>query len=580
MNLSLTGGAALCGRHVERVQPRLRGTPVGVNGMRCYAPGMHELSALLQSLYGTTDALPRLAALIDKWRAPIAAASAQSAPGFDQTTAVLIAYPDHLQRDGEAPLRTLADWCGAHWRGLLSTVHVLPFHPSSSYEGYAITNYRTVDDRLGSWSDLARLRAAGFELMTDLVLNHCSQQHPWFQQFLRDEEPGRRYFIVADDPDAAWLRDVHRARTSPLLSSYGVGATNVWTTYDRDLVDLDWSEPDVALEMIDVLLESAARGMRVVRLDAFVYTWKAPHTTCVNQPQVRTILALLRASLDAAGATSVALLPSLTNVTQAEAFTYLRDEDAQLIYHLPLSALLLHAVYTHDASTLAAWLRALPAAPPGKAYLNLTACHDGIGLTWLRDVLPPAAIASLISEAVARGSLVSSRRQTADGALDPWEINATYFSACGEDVDAFLATQSVLLALRGVPALYATSLLAGRNDHARVASTNDNRAINRGRFDAEEWQRAVADPLGPQLRVLRAVQSLLRTRAASAAFHPEAAQRILDVEEPSVLAIERTALDGSERALCVTSFADAPVAVHVDGKRYALAPYASLWTVR
>lgn len=546
---------------------------------------VHELSALLESLYGTRDALPRLLAVIEKWRVPIATSfetDRRRKPRFDQRTAVLISYGDHMTRAGEAPLHTLAQWCRTHLKDLVTTVHVLPFHPSTSYEGYSITDYAAVDPAFGSWSDIAELHE-DFDIMTDLVLNHCSQEHPWFKQFLRDEEPGRRYFIAPDDPQAPWLRGVHRARTSPLLSTFETvnGPRHVWTTYDRDLVDLNWSEPDLAIEVVDILLESVARGMRIVRLDAFVYVWKKINTTCVNQPQVRDILRLLQRALDAAGASAVAILPSLTNVTQAESFTFLGDVDgdrkADLIYHLPLSALLLQALYAHDASTLAGWLRELPAAPKGSAYLNLTACHDGVGLTWLRDVLPEKSLTALIDTSVTRGSLVSWRRQTVGDELKPWEINATYFSACGEQVDPFLATQSVLLALRGVPALYTASLVAGRNDYGRVVQSGDNRAINRGRYDVAHWEAQAAHDQSPEARVLGAYQSMLKMRAASRAFHPDGDQRIIDVGHKSVLAIERTSIDGSERVLCVTSFADAEVQVTVDGQAMTLAPYQYVW---
>ncbi len=548
---------------------------------------MHDLASLLTSLYGSPAALAKVMTVVERWRAPIAASFAGdrcTRPCFDERTAVLITYGNHLERAGERPLRTLANWCRAHWRGLISAVHVLPFHPSTSYEGYSITDYSAVDPAMGDWSDLEALQE-DFAIMTDLVLNHCSQEHPWFQQFLRDEEPGRRYFIAPDDPGAPWLRGVHRARTSPLLSTFETvwGPRKVWTTYDRDLVDLNWREPNLAVEILDILLESVARGVRIVRLDAFVYTWKEPHTTCVNQPQVRDIIRLLQCTLDAAGASAVAILPSLTNVTQADTFAFLGhegDRKADLIYHLPLSALLLQALYAKNTEVLADWLRRLPAAPKGSAYVNLTSCHDGIGLSWLRDVLPRAAITALVDEAVTRGSLVSGRRQTVDAEMQPWEINATYFSACGAQVKPFLATQSAMLALRGVPALYTASVVAGRNDHARVVATGDNRAINRGRYDIAKWEAETAHAQSPEARVLHAYRAMLETRAASRAFHPDGDQRIVDVGHPSVLAIERTSSDGAASMLCLTNFSDADASVRVDGAPMTLEPYQYVWRAR
>ena len=147
------------------------------------------LEQTLRELYGderAAEALPRVQALIERWREPIAGVLGKpredppAGPAFTEREAVLIAYGDHLKNEGEAPLATLGAWCRAHLEGLLSAVHVLPFHPSTSYEGYAISDYTAVDPALGSWADLAEMQQ-DFDLMMDLVLNHCSASHPWFQ---------------------------------------------------------------------------------------------------------------------------------------------------------------------------------------------------------------------------------------------------------------------------------------------------------------------------------------------------------------------------------------------------------------
>jgi len=503
---------------------------------------------------------------------------------------VLIAYPDHLQRAGEAPLATLAAWCHAHLANLVSTVHVLPFHPSTSYDGYAISDFMSVDSKFGTWDDLARL-APRFELMIDLVLNHCSASHPWFTQFLANEEPGRRYFITVDDPGAPWLDVVARARDLPLLHEFttAAGPRHVWTTYSPDLIDVNWHEPDVLAEFVEILFDGIVHGARMVRLDAFVYTWKERGTNCVARPATHDLLRLLQDVLREAGASAVAVLPSITNVTQARNFEYLGPTDearqADLIYHLPLSALLLLSLYTGDATVLARWLAALPPAPPGRAYLNLAATHDGVGLTWIADLLPPETIRTLIADAKARGALLSTRHVTAHGAEVPWEINTTYFSACAGDdhVARFLATQSVVLALRGVPALYFSLFVAGENNHAAAAASGDNRDINRGRFSADAWERAVADPASPHAAVLAGLQRMLAARRECSAFHPEASQRIVDVGNPGVLVIERDA-----RMRCATNFSSQSVTIGRYGRDVlsgdvddsVLAPYQVRWSIR
>src|SRR6185436_10519210 len=154
---------------------------------------------------------------------------------------------------------------------------------------------------------------------------HCSASHLWFRQFLAAEEPGRRYFVTVDDPAAPWLDAVARARDLPLLHEFATaaGPRHVWTTYSPDLIDVNWHEPDMLVEFLAILFDGIVHGARMVRLDAFVYTWKEPGTNCVARPQTHELLRVLQDVLREAGASAVAILPSITNVTQARNFEYL-----------------------------------------------------------------------------------------------------------------------------------------------------------------------------------------------------------------------------------------------------------------
>ena len=558
-----------------------------------------RLGQRLRRLYGAQQGdacLPRLKALIQRWQQPIEDSlraehrrrhgqSAGVEPGFTERDAVLIAYGDHLKRPGQQPLATLAGWSRAMLKGLVSVVHVLPFHPSTSYEGYAITDYHAVDPALGSARELASINE-DFALMMDVVLNHCSAEHPWFSQFLADQEPGRRYFITVPDPAAPWLTGVFRARDLPLTYAHQTarGVQHVWATYSPDLVDLNWREPDLALEFLDVMLESVAAGARVLRLDAFGYVWKAEDTCCVDLPQGHEIIRLMQDTLAAAGGASTTILPSVTNVTQDQYYVYFGAGEAQreadLIYHLPLSGLLLHTLYNHDARALTRWVARLPDAPPGRAYLNLAASHDGVGLSWMEGLISPDEMDSLVQQAQQHGALLRTRKRTVHEPARPWELNCTYFSACAAEegepdsaqLDRLMATQGVVLALRGVPALYLSLFVAGTNDHEGVRRAAEdavgqcqNRKINRGRFEIEPWEAEVADPNSPRARALRRLQGLLRARTSCAAFHPEGAQRVLDLGPAPLFAMLRTPPPDQPRerspVLCLTNFAGAPLSL-------------------
>jgi hypothetical protein len=528
---------------------------------------------------------------VDRWRPAVHRSIDSSSPNYQDRTlfgsyftekdVVLIAYPDHLRHETGHPLATLADWCNQHFADLFSTIHVLvrtlclsvslpklifslhvqPFHPSTAYDGYSVTDYMAVDPNHGSWEDLQML-CRNFKLMFDLVLNHCSVEHPWFQNFLAAKEPGRTYFISDWTPEnSEWIKGtVKRARNLPLLYPHNVsdGSTSAqkyaWSTYHKNMPDLNWDEPGMLLEWIDILLDSVSRGCRAVRLDAFAYTIKRFGTSCVNQPECKILMQVLQDCLIAAGSKGrVAVLPSITNVTQHENFDYTLH-GASLVYHLPLSALVLHTLYTGDASVLAKWCSELPPAPLGGALLNLTSSHDGVGLTWCAEILTPGQTTHLIEQAKRRGGIIQYRRSTeASTEAKPWEINITYYSACGEldsapedadkiHVDRLIATQSIPLALQGVPAIYFSLLVGGENDQKTVDDILEaskrgevdpdavclERAINRERYALDWWSSSIkASPFPKRLYLLQRMRHILKIRRSQPAFHPDSLQRVV-----------------------------------------------------
>lgn len=238
----------------------------------------------LRFLYGPEvgdRTLAGLDRLLDRFR-PRLSDRAEPAERFDQHDAILITYGDTFRAPGRSPLAALSAFAERHLTGRFSTLHVLPFFPSSSDYGFSVIDYLAVDPALGGWDDLERLRR-GFKLMVDLVLNHVSAESAWFRAFLSGEAPYERFFIEADP--RADLSAVTRPRTSPLLTRVRTdrGARHVWTTFSPDQVDLNYAEPAVLLRMLEVMLTYVERGADVLRLDAVGYLWKQPGTTCIHR---------------------------------------------------------------------------------------------------------------------------------------------------------------------------------------------------------------------------------------------------------------------------------------------------------
>ncbi|MHB1035507.1 MAG: alpha-amylase family glycosyl hydrolase [Pirellulales bacterium] len=478
---------------------------------------------------------------------------------WDERDVVLIAYGDQIQSAGRSGLAALEEFLlEHHLSSLITAVHVLPFFPYSSDDGFSVIDYRQVAPAVGSWEDVGRL-AGSFGLMVDLVLNHCSTQHHWFREYLAGEARYADYFIEADP--AADLSSVTRPRSAPLLTAFETsrGIRHLWTTFSDDQVDLNWSNPDVLLEMMDLLLFYASQGARIIRLDAIAYLWKRVGTPCVHLPETHAAVKLMRAFLDAVAPGT--LLLTETNLPHGENVAYFGDGDeAHLVYPFSLPPLLLDAFLTGDARTLRQWLSDLAPTRPGTSYLNFTASHDGIGLRPLEGLLSAKQTRVLVDAARARGGLVGSRRNP-DGSESVYELNISYFSALdepgGSPAEAharrFLASQAIMLSLRGIPAIYFHSLVGTPNDLEGVRRTGRARSINRRRFERDELATILARPASAERLVLDDYRTMLTVRTRQPAFHPDASQEVLDLENPAILALVRTSLDERQRILAVVN---------------------------
>jgi sucrose phosphorylase len=418
--------------------------------------------------------------------------------------------------------------------------------------------------------------------MLDLVLNHVSRESRWFEDYRAGREPWNRFFIEVDP--AADTSMVTRPRSSPLLTPVETsrGVRHVWTTFSDDQIDLNYAEPAVLVEMIDVLLTYLCRGARILRLDAIAYLWKRLGTPCIHLPETHTVVKILRDVVNIVAPGTILLTE--TNVPHEENTSYFGDGDeAHMVYQFSLAPLLLEALLAGDARLLAEWLAAQEPTPPGTTVLNFTASHDGVGVRPLEGILPADRFERLLEAVARRGGEVSTR-QGIDGTERPYELNISYFSAMDEpgaagreaiQIGRFLASQAIMLSLRGMPAVYFHSLVATPNDQAGRDRTGRARSINRRKYTAAELRSILAQPDAAPARVLAAYRRMLAVRARQAAFHPEADQRLLASGSASGLAVLRTSLDGRQRILVLTNLGPGPWEVDV-ARQFGLRPVEDL----
>jgi sucrose phosphorylase len=549
-----------------------------------------------RTIYGARgdDVAAALGALAARFDPPPGRAPVPPAARMDAGDAVLISYADLVRRPDEPPLRTLARLLRGPLADTVSTVHLLPFFPWSSDDGFAVEDYRAVAPAYGDWDDVHDL-GRDHRLMFDAVVNHASAQGVWFAGFLRDEAPYRDWFRT-EAPDAD-LASIVRPRTTPLLTPFDTagGRRWAWTTFGPDQVDLDYREPSLLLEIASVLLDYVGHGAEVLRMDAVTYLWKELGTPSVHHPLTHAVLRLLRAFLEEA-APWVVLLTE-TNVPHAENVGYFGDghDEAQMVYNFALPPLLLHTVACRDAGALRAWARGLRTPSDETWFLNFLASHDGIGVRPVEGLLPPDAIATLVDRTERQGGRIG-RKRDADGSDSPYELNVNLFDALGDpdraeplarQVDRFVAAHAVMAALPGVPAIYLHSLLGSRGAPELVERSGVPRAVNREKLDEAALLRELADADGRRARVLRGLRRLLRARRGRAAFHPSAAASVPDAP-PGVFALRRGA--GDEEVVCLHELAGAPADVplaaggrdlltgtRIEAGTVRMRPYQVLW---
>jgi glycosidase len=476
----------------------------------------------------------------------------------------LITYGDQVQEPGQPTLQSLAEVLTTYLRGVVSSVHLLPFYPYTSDDGFSVVDYTAIDPALGDWQDVALLRQ-NFRLMFDAVINHISAQSSWFQGFLRGDSTYADYFISADP--TADLSRVTRPRTLPLLTPFETpdGTRHVWTTFGPDQIDLNFKTPAVLLEIIDVLLFYVAQGAEFIRLDAIAYLWKEMGTSCIHLPQTHRIIQLIRTILDIV-APHVILITE-TNVPHAENISYFGNgrNEAQMVYQFPLAPLILHTFHSGNAGALQSWAAGLEQLPDTATFFNFIASHDGIGIRPAEGILSKGEIQTLIDKTLAHGGQVSYKTNP-DSSQSAYELNITLFDALSDPhsaesealaISRFMASQAIMLAMIGVPGIYIHSLVGSANNYAGLAETGRARTLNRQKWQRSELEAAWQKPFSRAAQIYQRYADLLRVRAKHTAFHPNGAQQILR-GNPALFCLLRISPDGQEQVLCLHNISAQP----------------------
>ncbi|GGP57959.1 sucrose phosphorylase [Shewanella algicola] len=447
---------------------------------------------------------------------------------WSEKDTIMITYGDSILQQGERPLTTLAQFIDSYV-GCINSVHILPFFPYSSDDGFAVIDYSSVNESLGDWADISAI-ASKRRLMSDLVINHCSSRSLWFENFCKGEGPGHDYFFTAQPKDD--LSEVVRPRTSTLLrpTETPTGTQHVWCTFSHDQVDFDFRNPQVLIEFVTIIRQYLDAGVSIFRFDAVAFLWKIVGSKSINLVQTHEIIRLLRTLIE--HAQNDAMIITETNIPNTQNLTYFGNaNEAHCIYNFSLPPLLINTLITSNCLYLKRWLMSMPPAQDGTTYFNFIASHDGIGLRPAEGLLDDDEIQTLVDTMKDFGGKISART-TETGEQKPYEINIALYDALqgttkGKDLwgmQRFMCAHSIMLALEGIPGIYIHSLLGTRNDYEKLANTSHNRAINRHRWELDELKQQLGDAQSTHSQVLSAMTKLINIRTQQAAFHPSATQ--------------------------------------------------------
>lgn len=535
-------------------------------------PSTEQLSELnqkvthhLEVVYESLPDLPAMESLASELIAIMRLDSDNQQPmphqsSWDQNDVALITYGDSILEQETLPLQSLKHFLDAYMKSSVNSVHILPFFPYCSDDGFAVMDFYKVNDTLGDWNDIQAI-ASDYRLMADLVINHGSSSGEWFKNFIKGEGYGHDYFYTA--PADSPISQVVRPRTTPLLRETETkqGKQYVWCTFSHEQVDFDFRNTAVLKEFVKIIRYYLDNGVRIFRLDAVAFLWKKLGTDCLNLIETHEVVRLIRTLIE--HTQPDAIIITETNIPNRENLSYFGNaNEAHCIYNFSLPPLLVNTLVTGNCRYLKQWLMSMPPAQNGTAYFNFVASHDGIGLRPAEGLLNESEIASLITTMQRFGGEISWR--TGDnGVKKPYEVNIALFDALqgtteGKDefgINRFICAHAIMLALEGIPGIYIHSLLATSNDYDKLERTGQNRSINRHQWDYESLKTELADEGSQHNQVYTKLTELIGIRKQQAAFHPNATQFTLHLNE-KLFGFWRQSMDRTQSIFCVYNITD------------------------
>jgi amylosucrase len=564
-----------------------------------------ELSAGFDAIYNAPDAWERLLEVMLKNHA-------ERSPNLRRLDEARLLSPDWFQRPDTIAYVAYTERFAGTLEGVLERVpyleslnvkylHLMPFlqpRPAPHDGGYAVMDYRAVRKDLGTIADLERLTAAlherGISLCCDLVLNHVAQEHEWARQARAGDAKYQRYFYMYADrlePDA-FERSLPEVFPDLAPGNFTWDTESqrwVWTTFNRWQWDVNWTNVDVFLEFLDIILWLANRGVDIFRLDAIAFIWKRLGTNCQNLPEVHAITQALRAAVRVV--CPAVIFKAEAIVAPGDLIHYLGrgahfGKVSDTAYHNSLMVQIWSSLASRDTRLMTHALRNFPPKPGNTAWNTYLRCHDDIG--WAIDDNDAAAV-GLNGEAHrrflsdyysgdftgthAKGLVFQENKRTGDRricgsgaslaglelALETGDERGVFLS-----IERLLLGHALVLGYGGIPLLYMGDELALLNDYSFADEPEhaaDNRWVHRPAMPWDTAHQALEGRAPKHVqRVFDGIRTLIEARIRTPQLHDALDAVILETGNNHVFAYERPHPLGS--LVCVYNFSETTQALH------------------
>ncbi len=462
---------------------------------------------------------------------------------FSEKHNVLITYADQFQSKDKTPLQSLNHFLNDDLKGCMSHVHILPFYPWTSDDGFSSICFKNVSSDYGSWDDVSNIKQ---DKMFDCVFNHVSSENEFFKEALKGSKKHQDMFHIVEkeryeqEDFQELIPLIVRPRTSPLFSEYEFndGMKYVWTTFSKDQVDTNIGNLDMVRYILESLFLYIEKGATFFRIDAVPFMWKELGTNCSHLPKTHLFVKLMRSIVEEIGSNMLIITES--NVPHEENITYWGngDDEAHVIYNFSLAPLVLHSLVFKDATYINEWANNVFNIGEKVTYLNFTATHDGIGMRGLEGVVPESDVEVLCELAQEQGGQIGKKRSR-DGSIKPYELNCTWASILDDEsldeesqIRKIVNSHAIVMFFPGIGAHYVHNFFGTKNWQEGFKESGIARRLNRKKLQYP------LDLSSREEKIKSLLIELINMKSSNEAFHPKASFEVVDAGK-SVLSFIR-----------------------------------------